>query len=414
MFQKAFIGLLMLTVIGAAGVGVYDAVQPSEVLASPALQVTPTALPQTEPPQVAVSVADPAQQAQPVQQNAAAEMVGAPWAGAGTITAFDFAGFTLRLGDGSEVYVELGQPSYWEAQPVKLAVGDVVAVQGFDNGDQIHAATVTRTDGAVLAVRTMDGRPLWSGGASGEAAGNDAAGEGQAQVAAEDWVRLEGVVIALNGSMMTVQTADGQVLDLQMGQPAFRETQGVTFVVGDAVSVLGFWQGEQFQTGEIQRTATGERLMLRDPNGRPLWAGPGRNGAGGAGGQGAAVGGQGAAGQGQVVVPAAQWQWLEGNVVAVAPLALTLQTAAGETVRVNLGEFNFWTAQGYTFSVPEAIVVEGFWNGDQFEAGRVTFRDGSGTLTFRDELGHLLWPANSAGTQGANGGGGRQYRGGRS
>jgi hypothetical protein len=28
----------------------------------------------------------------------------------------------------------------------------------------------------------------------------------------------------------------------------------------------------------VTNTTTGERLLLRDPNGRPLWGGPGRQG----------------------------------------------------------------------------------------------------------------------------------------
>jgi hypothetical protein len=54
--------------------------------------------------------------------------------------------------------------------------------------------------------------------------------------------------------------------------------------VGDIVVVVGFYEGTQFNAGDITQVSTGLRLMLRDPNGRPLWAGPGNaNGQGGQG-----------------------------------------------------------------------------------------------------------------------------------
>ncbi|RPJ00311.1 MAG: hypothetical protein EHM39_05060, partial [Chloroflexi bacterium] len=62
----------------------------------------------------------------------------------------------------------------------------------------------------------------------------------------------------------------------------------------------------QFRAGEIDNLTQGGRLMLLDPNGRPLWAGPGttsgqsQNAQGGQGGQGqGGQGGQGQGGQGQ-------------------------------------------------------------------------------------------------------------------
>lgn len=210
-----------------------------------------------------------AQQAQQSTDN-----VGESWSASGTIAALDEFGMTLDLADGAQVYVELGPPTYWQAQDVVLAAGDVLTVDGFFNGEQVHAGTVTTTDGAQLALRTPEGQPLWSGGASSNN-GNDT---GESQVTAEEWVTLSGVVLASTNGSVTMRTDDGQDLILQLGQPAFQTTQNVTLAVNDEIAALGFWQGEQFQVGEITNVATGERLMLRDPNGRPLWAGPGRNG----------------------------------------------------------------------------------------------------------------------------------------
>jgi hypothetical protein len=339
MLQKMIVGFLMLTVVGAAGVGIYDSSRSSSaadanpLLASSDPVVAPVeqAAPQIEltaTPTVEPAMADTTTQSQqqPVQQQLqqATDMVGDPWMAQGTIVAFDTAGMTLAIADSAQIYVELGPPHYWQAQGVTLAVGEVVTVDGFYNGDQYHAATVTKADGSQLVVRTAEGLPLWSGGASnnqtatngqggsaGQQSGNgnsgqggngNSAGLGQTQVALEDWITLDATVVSQVVNGLTVQTQAGEVLTFQLGQARFVDGQAVTFAAGDAIQVRGFWQGATFRPGEIVKLATGERLMLLDPNGRPLWGGPGRagsnNGQGGTA-QGNSQGGNGQGGNGQ-------------------------------------------------------------------------------------------------------------------
>jgi hypothetical protein len=237
------------------------------------------------------------------QLQQAVDMVGDPWMAQGTIVAFDTAGMTLTIADGAQVYVELGPPHYWQEQGVTLTVGEVVTVNGFYNGDQYHAATVTKLDGSQLVVRTAEGLPLWSGGANndqtdvngqGGSAGQqngqgnngqasngqntNSAGLGQTQVAPEDWITLQATVMSQDVNGLTVQTQAGETLTFQLGQARFVSGQAVTFAAGDEIQIRGFWQDTTFRPGEIVKLATGERLMLLDPNGRPLWGGPGRAG----------------------------------------------------------------------------------------------------------------------------------------
>jgi hypothetical protein len=88
--------------------------------------------------------------------------------------------------------------------------------------------------------------------------------------------------MSFQGGNMTMSTADGSMISFKTGQPRFFAEQGVTFQVGDLIRILGFFEGEQFMAGEITQLSTDFRVMLRDPNGRPLWAGPGNsNGNGG-------------------------------------------------------------------------------------------------------------------------------------
>ncbi len=228
------------------------------------------------------------------QLNQSVDSVGEPWTASATIVQLGEVGMTVALEDNSQVYVELGPSFYWQEQGA-LAVNDLITIDGFYNGDQYHAAAITQADGSVLALRSESGQPLWSGGASnGVEAGHgnaEAGGAGQVQVAPEDWSTLNATVVTVNRNGLTIETAEGEVMALSFGRPDFWQQQTVQFNAGDAVDIQGFWQDGQFQTGVVTKVETGERLLLRDPNGRPLWGGPGRSsgGQGGQGGQGHAA-----------------------------------------------------------------------------------------------------------------------------
>ena len=289
MLKKIIIGVLLITVIGAGGTALaYNvATQETEVAAA-----TPNPLANGQGYSAEQSGGQSAQQ-QPAQNeqgepNMSAEgAMGDPWQETGTITEIDDYGFQFTTQNGESVYIELGPPDYWQNQGVKLQVGQPVTVNGSINEGMIHAAQVMLADGQTLQVRSETGQPLWSGGATngqGQSAGQadgDHVPEPQAQV--DEWVTIGGTLMSFQGGNMTMSTSEGELIAFQTGQPRFFADQGVTFSVGDEIIVVGFYEGEQFMAGDITQVATGLRVMLRDPNGRPLWAGPGGNGNGGNG-----------------------------------------------------------------------------------------------------------------------------------
>lgn len=302
MGQKIIIGVLMLAIVAIVAFGLIDAsnnTQPeSDVLLNNVADIQPTVEATQDDSQVAelVATTEPTADAsvasdavvtadtvitpdpQPIVQ--AEGSMGDPWLADGTITELEDFGFTLSTADG-EFYVELGPPTYWQNQGVQLAVADTITVDGYYNGEQVHARVVT-ANGAQLVIRSEAGQPMWSGGASNEHGNGEqtagTTGETQFQVSAEDWVTLTGVLSMVSNGNVTLNVDDGSVVNLQMGQPQFWQSQGIALSVGDPVEVLGFWSGDQFMAGDIRKTETGETIMLRDPNGRQLWAGPGRNG----------------------------------------------------------------------------------------------------------------------------------------
>jgi len=304
MIKTGLVALLVLTVVGAGGFAIYENARPDEarmVRGAPEAAPVIEAAPAVELPansQAAVTQPEPAA---PAQSGAA---VGEPWVVGGTLVTLDDFGFEIAPDDGTDViYVELGPPTYWQALGVTLLAGEHVNVQGFAQDGMYHAAVVTTSTGATLTVRdAVTGQPLWSGGAiNGQAGGASAlqngTGQPQAQVSPEDWVTVQGTVMAVAQNSLTVQLQDQTQVMLQLGRPAFAAEQGVAFAVGDQVKVIGYDQLGQFRAGEIENLTQGGRLMLLDPNGRPLWAGPGTSGQGGNGAQGG-QGAQGAAGAG--------------------------------------------------------------------------------------------------------------------
>jgi hypothetical protein len=291
MIRKLIISAFIVTVLGLIAFSIYDASQ------SPETALVATDVPTTEPVaqathqaanaggNAAATQAGTDMTAQPVQEQLqlSTENVGEVWQATGTITILEDFGFTVAT-DAGEFYVELGPPDYWQAQNVPLAVGSVVTIDGFYNGEQVHARVVTMGE-QQMVIRTEDGQPMWAGGVDNAAGGNHATTadgtvvpQTEFQVAAEDWVTMTGTVSKVSNGGLTIQTPEGDLISLQLGRPDFWQSQEITLAVGDPVEILGFWSGTQFMVGDITKTLTGEHIILRDPNGRQLWGGPGRSG----------------------------------------------------------------------------------------------------------------------------------------
>jgi len=292
MLKKIIIGVLLVTVIVAGGTALaYNiaAKEPTPVSAAPDPLANGGGYGAEQPG---------GQQGEPLV--AAQGAAGEPWQEAGTIVEIDDYGFKFALQDGETVYIELGPPDYWQNQGIELQVGQSAIVNGSINEGMLHASQVMLADGQTLNVRSEAGQPLWSGGVTNGKGQNGSDGDGdripdpQAQV--DEWITIEGTLMSFQGGSMTMDTPDGQILTFQTGQPRFFAGQNVAFQVGDEIIVVGFYEGVQFMVGDITQVATGLRVMLRDPNGRPLWAGPGGNGNGNGNGNSGNQGGRGSAG----------------------------------------------------------------------------------------------------------------------
>lgn len=265
-----------------------------------------------------------------------------------------------------------------------------------------------------LTTRTQgQGQGNGGGGGQGQRRGQGGQGGGSSpQAMQHTWVTLTGAVISTDAQSLTVDTAEQGQLTVSLGEMGFADTQGVTFNPGDAVTLMGF-EGDtgQFQAGQITNTTTGQMLLLRDPNGRPLWAGPGRNGQGQGGGQQAQARGQGQGpglGGNHTGTPLAagnDWLTVEGAVVSAHPF--TVDTAEYGQLSVQLGPPWFADTQGVVFNPGDSVTLLGFaGQGAAFQAGQITNNATGQVLMLRDPNSRPLWAGQGQGGQG--GGQGRQ------
>ncbi len=203
----------------------------------------------------------------------------------------DGAELVIVTANGQEVTIGTG-PSYMTAQGFTLQAGDMVQVQGYWEDDELKAAQVTRmADGQSIALRDEMGRPAWAGGGrnaqarqGGQGATGDSAGAGQAK--AVEWLQFQGIVVSADPDALVVETAAGEEFIVE-GRPWwFAQEQGFLAQAGDQVTLAGFYEqgdpltdlGQHLEVGRIENTSNGQTVLIRDENGRPLWAGFGRRG----------------------------------------------------------------------------------------------------------------------------------------
>lgn len=101
----------------------------------------------------------------------------------------------------------------------------------------------------------------------------------QLNLAAEQFtqlVSLEGKISNVDMSEeVLIETSDGQII-LEGRALSFAVTQGFDAQAGDDVLLEGFFEDDEFEIVQITNQTNGLVTTLREPTGRPLWAGGGR------------------------------------------------------------------------------------------------------------------------------------------
>ena len=211
----------------------------------------------------------------------------------------------IMTDEGQEITVGTG-PGYMEEQGFILQAGEQVQVQGYWEDEELKAAQLTRLqDGQAITLRDELGHPAWAGSgrrsteqqvttaqdgrfSSGESRGSGYDGEGRSDAPGDgtgtgladvgECLTQSGAVTGVDAGVLTVQLDNGELVEM-MGRPwTYAQEQGFTAQLGDRVTVVGFYEGDEFEVGQIDNDSTGLSVVIREESGRPLWAGRGRRG----------------------------------------------------------------------------------------------------------------------------------------
>jgi hypothetical protein len=185
----------------------------------------------------------------------------------------------IETAQGEELEIGMG-PMDLAAEGFVLEVGEIVRVHGYWESNEFKAAQLTRlADGQTIALRDESGRPAWAGNGRNaqESRESDQSGLSQAQV--DGWLQLSGQVTAVDTDALSLLTTSGDEIIVE-GRPwSFAQEQGFSTQTGEELTLTGFFEGEDFEVGQIENVSTGQTVVLRDESGRPMWAGRGSRGA---------------------------------------------------------------------------------------------------------------------------------------
>lgn len=145
---------------------------------------------------------------------------------------------------------------------------------------EAYAAIVTGQFGNGNQGQSGQGGNGYRGGQNDQSAGAASAGVPQSSADITGASTITGTVSAYNLASLTVQTGDGQIVVVQLGNSQYASSLGFHPQVGQYVSVYGF-PGDQGLFSAISVTLDGQTYAFRDEFGRPLWAGGKGNGRGG-------------------------------------------------------------------------------------------------------------------------------------
>jgi hypothetical protein len=95
---------------------------------------------------------------------------------------------------------------------------------------------------------------------------------------ADSWLELAGTVADATSEELLVQLEDNTTVSIT-GRPwRFAQENGFAAAAGDSLTLTGFYEGERLEIGAIEDSTSGQSVLIRQQDGRPMWAGGGRVG----------------------------------------------------------------------------------------------------------------------------------------
>lgn len=228
----------------------------------------------------------------------------------GTVISIGTEAMVVELVDGHQILVE-GQPwLYVQSQAFSPQIGDQVALKVFEEDDELKPGQIDNlSNGETITLRLEDGQPMWAaslqndqgsttgtgqgqgngqgqGSGGGQGQGNGGRGQGNtggeqtnSGITAADWLTFEGTAATVNSTELVIEGDTNEPVLVDGRAWTYALEQGVDVQVGNVVRVTGFVEDSEFKTVSLENLTTGQRITVRDTNGRPLWSGGGRGGA---------------------------------------------------------------------------------------------------------------------------------------
>jgi hypothetical protein len=114
-------------------------------------------------------------------------------------------------------------------------------------------------------------------GTGGQAQGNSrGAQSGTEQNPTEESITYEGVVATADRDALLLRTDNGTEIMVEGRAWRFAQEQGFWADPDDALTFVGFHEGSEFKVSRMDNGTSGQGVLLRDRDGRPMWAGSGR------------------------------------------------------------------------------------------------------------------------------------------
>ena len=101
---------------------------------------------------------------------------------------------------------------------------------------------------------------------------------GHSEVETASWITVEGSVVNADAEALVVSTADGETVVIEGRAWRFAQEMGYTARINAPITVVGFYEDGEFKVVQISGSAGEVPLHLREPGGRPMWAGGGQQG----------------------------------------------------------------------------------------------------------------------------------------
>ena len=99
-------------------------------------------------------------------------------------------------------------------------------------------------------------------------------------------------------------------------------------------------------------------------------------------------------GTGEALAYAQEWLTLEGYVSTINDDELIVSLTDGSELLLDGRAWSFAQENGFTTSVDNSLQLNGFYDGDDFEAGSINDLNSGESVLLRDESGRPLWAGN--------------------